>query len=143
MINKKNGSALMQVLVLGGVIAGVVILLLRFSLVRASNVVKTSRKISAKAFTEGCMADLTARAMMNELYGRPPSIAGSTQFTCQYNVNLGSPAVARSATADVDWLWVPNLKALTLTIPQEQVFLQRPLYKLTFTVPTHTDDRWQ
>ncbi|MDR1124141.1 MAG: hypothetical protein LBL61_06110 [Elusimicrobiota bacterium] len=73
MFKEKRGSALMQVLVLGGVIAGIVVLLLRFSAARMVNVVKTTRKMQAKAYAEGCMAQFTAAAMMRELHGLPPS----------------------------------------------------------------------
>jgi hypothetical protein len=91
MFKNKKGSALMQVLVLGGVVAGIVVLLLRFSTARMVNVVKTMRKMPAKAYAEGCVAQFTAAAMLRELHGRPPGdgIAGSP------NVDLlpGSPSL--------------------------------------------------
>jgi hypothetical protein len=54
------------------VVAGIVVLLLRFSTARTVNVVKTMRKMPAKAYAEGCMAQFTAAAMLRELHGRPP-----------------------------------------------------------------------
>ncbi|MDR0646001.1 MAG: hypothetical protein LBG46_03260 [Elusimicrobiota bacterium] len=75
--SEKRGSALMQVLVLGGVMASIVILLLRFAVGRTVNVVKTTRTISAKAYAESCMAEFTALAALRELHGLPPPLTAA------------------------------------------------------------------
>lgn len=71
-MRKRRGSAMMQVLVLGSIIASIVILLLRFAVTRTVNITKTRRMIAAKAYAEGCMAQFTSVAFRRELHGRPP-----------------------------------------------------------------------
>lgn len=122
MFNNKKGSALMQVLVLGGVIAGIVVLLLRFSTARTVNVVKTLRKMPAKAYAEGCMAQFTAAAMLRELRGRPPGdgngndlLPSGTQeqsYKCSYKV--GSQTVPTDT--DIKVRLFPSAKASDNTI---------------------------
>lgn len=70
----------MQVLVLGSVIAAIVLLVLRLAMTRTTNVVKTKRKVSAKAYAESCMAQYNAIAMVREEYGLPP--LSSSTFSC-------------------------------------------------------------
>lgn len=48
-LNKK-GSALMQVMVLGSIIAAIIVMLMRFSVGRTANMLKTKREIQAKPF---------------------------------------------------------------------------------------------
>ena len=99
----RRGSALIQVLVLGGVIAGIIVLLLRFSVARTLNVSKTTHKLAAKAYAEGCMAEFTAAAMLRELHGLPligdPNsqvVMGTPHIaSCQYPIaggDMGPPA---------------------------------------------------
>lgn len=76
--NNKKGSALMQVLVLGSVIAAIVLLVLRLAMTRTTNVVKTKRKVSAKAYAESCLAQYNAISMVREEKGLPPV----TTFQC-------------------------------------------------------------
>ncbi|MDR0734814.1 MAG: hypothetical protein LBG16_03895 [Elusimicrobiota bacterium] len=138
MFKNKKGSALMQVLVLGGVIAGIVVLLLRFSTARTVNVVKTLRKMPAKAYAEGCMAQFTAAAMLRELHGRPPSdgsggnlLPSGTQeqsYKCSYKVGSQTvptetdikarlfPSARATASDGTPVVVPPALLELTLTI---------------------------
>lgn len=81
--NNNKGSALMQVLVLGSVIAAIVLLVLRFSVTRTTNIVKTKRRVAAKAYAEACMAQYNSIAMERELNGLPPLI----EYTCTLNIN--------------------------------------------------------
>lgn len=83
-IFNKKGSALMQVMVLGSIIAAIIIMLMRFSLGRTSNMLKTKRVIASKAYAEGCIAQYNARAVERAMAGEPPIIDGSNQekFTC-------------------------------------------------------------
>ncbi len=78
-----RGSALMQVLVLGSVIAAIVLLVLRFSVTRTTNIVKTKRRVAAKAYAEACMAQYNSIAMERELNGLPPL----TEYTCSLKIN--------------------------------------------------------
>jgi hypothetical protein len=99
----KRGSALMQVLVLGGVIASIVILLLRFSVNRTVNVARTARTIEARAYAEGCMAHFTTLAALREMHGLPPKFDGITPFataaaTAIYSCNLDSLATESVTT---------------------------------------------
>jgi len=76
----KKGSALLQVLVLGTVIAAIVLLVLRVAMTRVTNVTKTRRKVSAKSFAESCISQYEAMAMTREENGLPP--VSSDNFTC-------------------------------------------------------------
>lgn len=70
-IRNRKGSALMQVLVLGSVIATIVLLVLRFSMSRTTNVVKTKRRVISKAVAEACFAQINAIITARELAGKP------------------------------------------------------------------------
>lgn len=70
-MRNKKGSALMQVLVLGSVIATIVLLVLRFAMSRTTNVVKTKRRIVSKAVAEACFAQINAIITSRELAGKP------------------------------------------------------------------------
>ncbi|MDR1684472.1 MAG: hypothetical protein LBR90_03320 [Elusimicrobiota bacterium] len=91
-LKNKKGSALLQVLVIGALIATFSVVILRFSFTRTINTVKTTRYVAAKNYAEGCMAWFTADAMLRELVGRPPDISWSGapsrgRFTdCSYKI---------------------------------------------------------
>lgn len=82
-LNKK-GSALMQVMIMGSIIAAIIIMLMRFAVGRTSNMLKTKRTIASKAYAEGCIAQYNAVAVERALAGIPPLLDGSNQekFTC-------------------------------------------------------------
>lgn len=83
-IFNKKGSALMQVMVLGSIIAAIIVMLMRFSLGRTSNMLKTKRVVASKAYAEGCIAQYNAIAVERAMAGVPPVIDGNNQerFTC-------------------------------------------------------------
>lgn len=87
-LNKK-GSALMQVMVLGSIIAAIIVMLMRFSVGRTANMLKTKREIQAKAFVEGCMAQYNTMAMERALQGYPILLDSNNkeQFTCKAVLN--------------------------------------------------------
>ena len=89
-IFNKKGSALMQVMVLGSIIAAIIVMLMRFSLGRTSNMLKTKRVIASKAYAEGCIAQYNARAVERAMAGEPPIIDGSNQekFTCNTDIYI-------------------------------------------------------
>lgn len=70
-MRNRKGSALMQVLVLGSVIATIVLLVLRFAMSRTTNVVKTKRRVVSKAVAEACYAQINAIITARELAGKP------------------------------------------------------------------------
>lgn len=111
--SNRKGSALMQVLVLGSVIASIVLLVLRLSITRTTNVVKTKRKVSAKAYAEACLAQYNAVSMTREEKGLPPIQKGG--FSC----TIGDK---------------------TITIPEEaiEVRVNNPVMKISVDV-TDTD----
>lgn len=96
-LNNKKGSALMQVLVLGSVIAAVVLLVLRLAMTRTTNVVKTKRKVSAKAYAESCLAQYNAIAMVREEKGLPPI----STFSCVVDGVTKSVTINSGAGTDV------------------------------------------
>ncbi|MBQ4493827.1 MAG: hypothetical protein II972_04440 [Elusimicrobiaceae bacterium] len=53
-----KGSALVQVLVLGALIATIVVVLLKFSITRTSNMVQTKSLVGSKMAVQGCMTML-------------------------------------------------------------------------------------
>ena len=105
-LRNKKGSALLQVLVLGSVIAAVVLLVLRLAMTRTTNVVKTKRKVSAKAYAESCLSQYNAIAMVREENGLPP--LSSTTFSCNVggviktvNINSGAGTDVKQMVVEV------------------------------------------
>lgn len=98
-LRNRKGSALMQVLVLGSVIAAIVMLVLRLAITRTTNVVKTKRKVSAKAYAESCLAQYNAIAMVREENGLPPLALSS--FSCTVGGVTKTMAVNSGAGTDV------------------------------------------
>lgn len=80
----RKGSALMQVMVMGSIIAAIIIMLMRFAVGRTSNMLKTKRIISSKAYAEGCIAQYNAIAVQRALDGVPPLLDANNveTFTC-------------------------------------------------------------
>jgi len=85
----KKGSALMQVMVLGSIIAAIIVMLMRFSVGRTANMLKTKREVQAKAFMEGCLAQYNTMAMERALKGYPILLDGNNKelFTCKAVIN--------------------------------------------------------
>ena len=101
-LRNKKSSALMQVLVLGSVIAAVVLLVLRLAMTRTTNVVKTKRKVSAKAYAESCLSQYNAIAMVREENGLPPI----TSFQCNVAGVIKTVTINSGAGTDVKQLVV-------------------------------------
>lgn len=85
MIFKNNrGSALMQVMVMGSIIAAIIVMLMRFSMGRTSNMLKTKRVVASKSYAEGCIAQYNTIAMERAMKGIPIKLDGHNKekFTC-------------------------------------------------------------
>ncbi len=86
-IFNKKGSALMQVMVLGSIIAAIIVMLMRFSLGRTSNMLKTKRVIASKAYAEGCIAQYNAIAVERAMEGIPPRVDGNNKEEFKCNID--------------------------------------------------------
>lgn len=80
-----KGSALMQVLVLSALIVTIVVVLLKFSITRTSNMVQTKTVISAKMAVQGCMAFLNEEEIQRVNDGRLPYFEENTTYHCSYS----------------------------------------------------------
>lgn len=67
----KKGSALMQVLVLGSIIASLSVLLLRYTVTRSANVLKTKKVLQTEPIAESCANTYMAFLAARELTGLP------------------------------------------------------------------------
>ena len=100
----KKGSALMQVMVLGSVIAAIIVMLMRFAVGRTGNMLKTKRVIQAKAYAEGCIAQYNTMAMERALEGFPVPVNsdGKELFTCTID-GKNAASVNGSNQIEVDY----------------------------------------
>lgn len=97
----KKGSALMQVMVLGSIIAAIIVMLMRFSVGRTTNMLKTKRTVEAKEFFEACMAQYNTMAMERAMAGYPPYIDPSSNaetFTCNVDIHGKGELVSKNIT---------------------------------------------
>ncbi len=102
----KKGAALMQVLLITVILAGIATMLLRASLSRVSSSRKTRRSVSAQVLIQACMAEVntlwskkTPEAFRRDLQGDSNGpfmyCAGGTGTTCECTIfnpyNTSSP----------------------------------------------------
>ena len=110
----------MQVLILGSLIAVIVVLMLRFSVTRTTNIVKTQRTLISKAYAEGCLAQFMTSAMDMELRGELPPFVGpfvplhdfgaaamQNTFNCSMNIGGAQPRVSSFTFVDAERLFIP------------------------------------
>jgi hypothetical protein len=83
-LNKK-GSSLMQVMVMGALIAAIVAVVLRFSTISAVNVNKTKRDFVFKSYADSCMAKINAEAVRREFAGEAPLSGKQYKFCPEIN----------------------------------------------------------
>lgn len=100
----KKGSALMQVLVIGLIVAAFAVLMLRYAITRSANLSRTSRILESQIVADSCLDQYMAFQATAELSGRPP--CGYT-MDCLYYVSFGNTLnsitmYASTGTADVD-----------------------------------------
>ncbi|MBR4508965.1 MAG: hypothetical protein IKP23_05830 [Elusimicrobiaceae bacterium] len=77
-----KGSALVQVLVLGALIATIVVVLLKFSITRTSNMVQTRNIVTSKLAVQGCFARLNEEEIRRATEGLPPYFEEESTFPC-------------------------------------------------------------
>jgi hypothetical protein len=143
-ITNKKGSALLQVLIMGSIIASISVLLLRFAVTRTTNMVKTTRKIPARMYAEACMSQITLDAVGNEFIGRPPRfdtgiIPGATVqpiYTYWCKLNLGN--ATNTGTLREEAMTLKGITGGTkiITTPSGAVSVPLPstLYEVKLTV---------
>ncbi|MCR5505201.1 MAG: hypothetical protein K6E94_06635 [Elusimicrobiaceae bacterium] len=81
----KKGSALMQVLVVGLIVATFAILMLRYAVTRSSNISRTERILETEILADSCLEQYMAYLSYAELYGTPPA---SLDFPCRFYNNM-------------------------------------------------------
>lgn len=67
----KKGSALMQVLVVGLIIAAFSVLMLRYAVTRSANLTRTERILSSQIIADSCLDQYMALMATMELSGNP------------------------------------------------------------------------
>lgn len=85
-----KGSALLQVLVLSALIATIVVVLLKFSITRTSNMVQTKHVVSSELAVQGCMSMLNeeeVNRLNNGLlpYFEDPENGENPVFYCSFS----------------------------------------------------------
>lgn len=78
----KKGSALMQVMVVGLIVAAFSVLMLRYAVTRSANLSRTERILESKVVADSCLDQYMAYLAEAELFGRPTSDA--ITFNCLY-----------------------------------------------------------
>ena len=78
----KKGSALMQVLVIGLIVAAFAVLMLRYAVTRSANLSRTDRILSADILADSCLDQYMAFQATAELGGEPP--CGTLNLDCLY-----------------------------------------------------------
>jgi hypothetical protein len=68
----KKGSALMQVMVIGLIIAAFSVMILRYAITRSANLTRTTRVLSSQISAESCLDQYMAFIATSELSGEPP-----------------------------------------------------------------------
>ena len=97
----KKGSALMQVMVVGLIIATFAILMLRYAVTRSSNLSRTERILETQVIADSCLEQFMSVLAYTELYGVPPnnwnmnclyysSMTGDTPSTIPIVVSSGT-----------------------------------------------------
>ncbi|MBO7605916.1 MAG: hypothetical protein J6S61_05595 [Elusimicrobiaceae bacterium] len=79
----KKGSALMQVLVIGLIIAAFAVLILRYAITRSANLSRTDRILQSQIIADSCLEQYMSYLSAAELYGMPYSSSTAT-FKCYY-----------------------------------------------------------
>ncbi len=87
----KKGSALMQVLVVGLIIATFAILMLRYAVTRSSNISRTERILETEIIADSCLEQYMAYLSYAELYGTAPA---SLNFDCKFYNNMTATALS-------------------------------------------------
>ena len=114
----KRGSALMQVLVIGLIIAGFAVLILRYAITRSANLSRTDRILQSQVIADSCLEQYMFYLSAAELYGMPYS---TNNFNCSYFTHEN------------------NMNIIEMAPGAQPVFVNgSSITAVTFTVPVHT-----
>ena len=81
----KRGSALMQVMVIGLIVAAFAVLILRYAITRSSNLSRTDRILRTQIVADSCLDQYMSNLAMSELHGVPPSTTTLNMNCLIYN----------------------------------------------------------
>lgn len=97
----KKGSALMQVLVVGLIVATFAILILRYAVTRSANLSRTARILESDIVADSCLDQYMAFQAAADLAGIPPS---SLDMNCAtYNGDeVSSLPMSGTSATDID-----------------------------------------
>lgn len=84
----KRGSALMQVMVIGLIVAAFAVLMLRYAVTRSANLSRTSRILESQIIADSCLDQYMAYQATAELSGKPP--CDETAVGCLYFPSYGN-----------------------------------------------------
>lgn len=82
----KKGSALMQVLVVGLIVAAFAVLMLRYAITRSANLSRTERILESQIVADSCLDQYMAYWAQAELSGREPCLL--EEFNCLYYASM-------------------------------------------------------
>ena len=85
----RRGSALMQVMVIGLIVAAFAVLILRYAVTRSSNLSRTDRILRTQITADSCLDQYMSFLAINELHGVPPS-SGTLNMNCLGYINFTS-----------------------------------------------------
>ena len=112
----KKGSALMQVMVVGLIVAAFSVLMLRYAVTRSANLSRTERILESQIVADSCLDQYMALWAESELHGRP---MGEYNFNCLYYASMTAAS--------------PTNIAMTVTLGTNSITTGTAIVK--FTVP--------
>lgn len=101
----KKGSALMQVMVIGLIIAAFAVMMLRYAVTRSANLSRTERILSSQIVADSCLDQYMAFQATAELSGEPPCF--NLNMDCLYitgnsGTTVSSITMNAVGTTDID-----------------------------------------
>lgn len=110
----KKGSALMQVLVIGLIVATFSVLILRYAVTRSANLTRTNRILSSQIVAESCLDQYMTFQAVSELSGKPPCSINMSCIRVVGNGILAQVPISARLETDVD---SSTMIITTFTIP--------------------------
>jgi len=113
----KRGSALMQVLVVGLIVAAFAVLMLRYAITRSANLSRTERILESEIIADSCLDQYMAYWAQAELSGRDP--CNLENFECLYYASMTatSPSVILMNATQGDKESNRNVYVTEFTVP--------------------------
>ena len=107
----KRGSALMQVMVIGLIVAAFSVMILRYAITRSANLTRTDRILQSQIIADSCLEQYMAYIATAELYGMPYS---TDDFQCSY---FTGEEQINSVNIASNWPAINNVHAVTFSVP--------------------------